>query len=142
MLIYLFILYLARRFFALLPYLRSGTQWPSPPNLVRASGLSDLFEVWLALPSCDITSLAGRRSLRFSFAAVLLPAAFTNLCCCCVYSVSLPLSLHLCCRSSPMLWFFPLSALRVGSGCLLSPASLGLSSLLWFLLLLGLGCIH
>ena len=62
----------ARRFFALLLFLRSCAQWPSSPDVARASGLSGLlFEVWLALPECGVVSLASRVSLRFGFAAVL-----------------------------------------------------------------------
>ena len=71
---------LVRRFFALLLFLRSYAPWPSSP-VVRASGLSGLFEVWLALPECDVVSLTGRVSLRSGFAAGLPPAAFTSVYC-------------------------------------------------------------
>ena len=43
-----------------------------------ASWLSGLFEVWLAVPGSGAASLAGLVSMRFVFAAVLLPATFTS----------------------------------------------------------------
>ena len=52
------------------------------PNVVRGSGLSGLFfEVWLAVPFSGAASLAGQVSMRFAFAAVLLPATSTFVCC-------------------------------------------------------------
>ena len=120
---------LVRQLFALLHFLRSCALWPSSPDVTRASGLSGLFGVWLALPECDVVSLAGRVSLPFGFAAVLPPATFTCVYCR-AYSFSLLRSFCLSCRSSPIPWFFPLFALRVGSIWLLSSASLALSSLL------------
>ena len=111
---------LVRRFFALLLFLRSYAPWPSS----RASGLSGLFEVWLALPECAIVSLIGRVSLRCGFAAGLPPAAFTSVYCC-AYSVSLLRSFHPSCRSSPV----PCSSPFLLCGLLWS-ASLAFSSLL------------
>ena len=51
------------------------------PNVVRGSGFSGLFEVWLAVPVSGAASLAGQVSMRFAFAAVLLPATSTFVCC-------------------------------------------------------------
>ena len=78
------------------------------PDVVRASGLSGLFEVWLAVPGSSAASLAGQVFMRFAFAAILLPVTFTSVCCR-GYSGSFPFSffswpvlpalISACCRS-------------------------------------------
>ena len=89
------------------------------PDVVRASGLSGLFEVWLAVPGSGAASLAGQVFMRFAFAAILLPVTFTSVCCR-GYSGSFPFSflswpvfsalISACCRS------WALAALARGGG--------------------------
>ena len=112
---------LVRQLFALLHFLRSCALWPSSPDVVRASGLSGLFGVWLALPECDVVSLAGRVSLPFGFAAVLPPATFTCVYCR-AYSFSLLRSFRLSCRSPHPVVLPPSLLCGLGRfGCCLQP---------------------